>query len=132
VKKPYFASGSRWPYWFYEMLKPMNYWYSIQHMKDRLTKGYSDRDTFSLDWYLSDIISKAVLDVRDKGGYFVVVEDFDYDDEIHEVIWANILTDISDGFALLRDTSFGRTEEQQAAIDWAKELFVEHYEGLWW
>lgn len=77
-----------------EAFRPIN---TVQFWHARATRGWAPSDTWNLHGYLAKVISGSVLHLRDNGN------GWPGDHLVNEGEWAQILTDIADGFAAVLD-----------------------------
>lgn len=105
-----------------------------KHFIQRGRKGYADCDLWSFDSYLSEVISKALLELRDTAhGYPTdLCEKCWGPFEEHNCRgfenWQAILTEISEGFA---QDKFSSDEFDNKKFDRAMELFTKYFHNLW-
>lgn len=93
----------------------------LKHFIQRGKRGYADCDLWSFDTYLSDVISKALLELRDTAySYPSELESFEE--------WQDILTEISEGFAQDKFDYDGFDNEK---FDKAMALFVKYFYSMW-
>jgi len=104
---------------------------AIKYFYQRGRRGYSDRDLWDLSCYLSDMLSRALSDLKkNKHGY---------PPELTEKKWDRILTDMQSGFLAqlaLMDIntvtdSKEYTKELTAKMNKGLKLFAKHYMDLW-
>lgn len=129
---------SRWVKWFFQ----------------RGWRGYSDRDAWSIDWYLNKWMPKAVRSLKDGNGYpgglFEDVYGITWSDdnpwreptteetEKTWAVWQDILERIALGFEagyILEDDpsvwSTPKGEELKAQKKDGLTLFIKYYDCLW-
>lgn len=96
-----FGSGYRlfcsswWKHW----LRPRTYWKPFHYAYQRVIRGWADCDTWSLDTHVAEVLSEAVLHLKENKRGFpsgLVPDDVDHEEGIEK--WKGILRDISDGF----------------------------------
>ena len=136
----------------FDELCPKPWWVKVHHWRDkhglrigmkrqdikmfiqRGKRGYSDSDLWSFDTYLSKVISKATIELKDKarghpGG---LCEECMKPYKEHDCNgfekWQNILTTISEGFAQDR-FDFDNFDEEK--FDDAFDLFKKYFYNLW-
>lgn len=136
---------------FHELC-PNPWWVNVHHFRDRHRlrfkmkyndikwfiqrgrNGYSDYDLWSFDSYLSKVISKALIQLRDKGhgypgelcdGCMKAYEEH----ECHgEEAWSAILTEISEAFAM---DKFDIDNFDEERFNRGMALFVKHFNNMW-
>lgn len=136
----------------FSRINPSPWWIKIHHWRDshrlrvsmkyndikwfiqRGKKGYSDYDLWSFDSYLSNVISKALIELRDlsHGHPADLCDDCMQPGEGHECSgfdnWQKILTEISEGFL---EDKFNYEGFNQEKFDRAMALFVKHFHSMW-
>ena len=109
----------------------LKYWLRMtKHYRQRIAKGYSYRDLWDLDHYLSRVIQSAVIELRDNAhgwpGEPMTFEE-----------WLVILTKISEGFKAHNEmhevppSDTERRESLEAQWQEGSELFIKYYGSLW-
>jgi hypothetical protein len=104
----------------------------------RWRRGYSDRDVWSMDHFLSSVIPPAFRQLRSElhGVPGHIAEKHDSVDEA-AVEWGEILEKIAAGFeawhTLFEECprDWNRRDELQAKFDEGARLFVEHFGAFW-
>ena len=128
---PYFGfiSGYR-PFclpWWKHYAKISTYTNPIKWFVQRGLRGYAERDHWSLDNYLNDVIPGLVRDLKNH------LHSFPMGMSVPE--WEGILEEIASGFEAgnLVDDCFDPKEEKElrAKFDRGMELFVKYYRNLW-
>ena len=101
----------------------------IKYFYQRGRRGYSDRDLWDLSCYLSDMLSRALSDLKkNKHGYPPMLT---------EKKWDRILTDMQSGFLAhlalmdIMTDSKEHTAKLVATMDKGLKLFVKYYMDLW-
>ena len=135
----------------FHKLCPTPWWVKVHHFRDkhrlrigmkyrdardfiqRGKRGYSDSDLWSFDTYLSGVISKGLIHLRDTThGYPTDMCEkccFGEEHECHGFEdWQNILTEISEAFA---QDKFSSKEFDQERFDKAMALFTKHFHNFW-
>lgn len=136
----------------FDELCPNPWWVKVHHFRDRHRlrfkmkyndikwfiqrgrRGYSDQDLWSFDSYLSEVISSALLDLRDKAhGYpgdmcEACMQPYEEHDCNGFEKWQGILTEISEGFAM---DKFAPENWMNDKFDRAMALFVKYFHNLW-
>lgn len=71
----------------------------IKDFVQRGYRGYSDRDVWSMDWYLAHWMPVAIENLRDNSyGNPITMDEWSETEDDHYKIWCAILTAIADGF----------------------------------
>lgn len=99
---------------------------NIRDFIQRGKRGWSETDSWSIDYYLSRVISESVARLRER--------DIGYPSNLEPDEWQEILCAISDGFRLhlkVYDDIKEVTPAEKKKIHTAKRLFVKYFEGLW-
>ena len=110
--------------------KPLIVWIRpariFKHWWQRLTRGFDDSETWSLDQTLATYIVPRMKRFRDVTISFPA----DHDSLEH---WVETLDQIIEGFELIADdpTTFDRTPEQNAKIEQSLDLFRQYFFHLW-
>lgn len=118
-------------------------WLHTKWFCQRGWRGYADRDTWSIDWYLSSWMPEA-LGRLSKHGYPGDMCSHDFSDsgcpheQDHMNEWATIMRKITDGFRAARIQNIYAYRLGQARYDRLEkvreegmDLFVKHYHSLW-
>jgi hypothetical protein len=138
----------------YALLHPWKiseyYWQELIYAWERVTKGYDRRVIWSIDWYLSEMIPKWVMELK-KTSYGIpseMFEDSDWDNDKCEYIpgaedravkkWHDILDQIALGFEChnlinkesLWIQSVGYSE-LNAEFEKGFDLFKKHFGSFW-
>lgn len=99
-----------WPHRAYYQIKEHTYW-KIKDFIQRGRRGYSDRDLWNFDYFLADLISKGINELKkDCFSYPLAFRD--------EVEWANALTTMSYAFQMEKKAIDGEVficEEEEIA-----------------
>lgn len=120
--------------------------YGVKYAWQRLFRGYDDRAWWNMDRYLSDIISKLSHELRTKSHGtpasvyielgFTPSDSGEYTDEetvLAEEKWANILSDIEEGFKeyIEVDNCMLHPNHDLVKFNRAFDLFREYFSALW-
>lgn len=101
----------------------------------RGTRGYADEDLIDLDFYLSNMLEKAIWDFRKNTESFPVTKSVK-----HYQDWLNVLADMHRGFKSARElqergfTSYGNEKKNmRLQKDWDRGsmLFAKYFWHLW-
>lgn len=125
-------------------------YYEVKYFIQRGRRGYSDRDNWSIDYYLSGWMPKALRNMKDDIGTPMTIlsemfpaealttEGFtEVQCEVAHARWNEILEEMAKGFEASRALSdmAWETHEQaallQATIDRGLTLFARHFGSLW-
>lgn len=110
-------------------LKPREWRAFVKTRYQRARRGYSYRDIWNLDWYLSNVIEKSIIDLRNTS--------HTYNDDFTEEGWAEALTKMADAFAAHREYHDLEAGDEEALANIKKRwdegaaLFVKYYGSLW-
>lgn len=119
-------------YYFYrviEHINPKKYYREVKWFIQRGIRGYSDRDTWNLDYFLADVISKSVSQLQKDG--------MGYPRDITEKEWHNILRKISYAFYFynkceeeIEPTQYSEQKRKELLTE-AFNLLNERFGNLW-
>jgi hypothetical protein len=111
---------------------------NVRWASQRVRRGYSDRDTWSLDYFLTTIIPPAVRQLSEEmhGVPSAIVAQHDSIDTAMRA-WREVLSQIADGFEarmkLTEDMFVSESERSELEARWTRGavLFIAHFEALW-
>jgi len=106
-------------------------------IEDRITKGWCDCDTWSVDMWLCDILSQMLP---------LVANQLNIEDEhikntkcIGEKCglnaqqkFANEMMDVGKKFGIHNDDNFPMTDDQTKDVQFAFDWLAENWKGIWW
>jgi hypothetical protein len=95
---------------------------AIRAAFQRARRGYSERDTYGFDHYLSRVISEGVGRLRHRA--------IGHPDELTMDEWDAVLAEIQVGFACASDP-WEMTEADREKFKRGGALFVEYFHHLW-
>ena len=99
----------------------------------RVRRGYSDADLWSLDAYLARILAPALRDLSRKPAYVPLNAEYAFDDAADETYWTQLLNEMADGFEAMNDImTYSDEEEHWEKIDRAYALLAQWHRYLWW
>lgn len=108
----------------------------VLHPWQRVRRGYSYQDLWSLDWYLNSVLAEALPELATKGSYIPLTKDYEVDwKKGKHKHYQRMMMEMAAGFQLARDLNHdGKDpdEEQQQIIDRSWELLREFHGSLWW
>lgn len=104
-----------------------------KYLPQRLRRGFSDKELWSLDYSIVDFITKY-LEPRILG--FKSMKRYGYPAYLNsEQEWMNILNEIHQGFLIIKREGVidpcGLTEEETKQVSRSIELFSKHWVNLW-
>lgn len=124
--------------WWHKVALHMHWWAQkhgirptlrqMEHRRQRVSRGWSDRDTWSLDHHLSTVIRDSVRHLRDNThGYPGTPDVPTFED------WQRILDEIADGMqAHLDIMDILKTEpHEHAALEAKRDLAFDHLKKYW-
>lgn len=109
----------------------------------RAKNGYSNRDTWGFDYYLAEVITKVMRELRQNiqgcPMEFAYPEGFDHEPiDIEEACenWGKVLEQIAEGFEIYTKDEWWHVdnpdkEAEHAKIEEAKQLFIKHFGSFW-
>lgn len=125
-------------------------WEEIEMAWQRAIKGWDDRQTWSVDYYYSKILSELLSKYKEVNNGVpanvimdVCGKDYEFGSESQEQfkkaseLWDSILTEMIDGFAYYYDHKKNYYEHEnydlvEKKIKRSLELFSKYFENLWW
>lgn len=125
--KPEFSKWFYKPRFSFRNIKTARQW--IKWSWQRAFRGYADCDLWSIDFYISEILSNMIKDFRENT--------HGYPNELTPEDWDKILEKIENGFNAskkIQNMEYEGTEEYEALhkiFDEGMDLFKEWYFGLW-
>lgn len=138
---PIFKSPYRFPYNFKnDYLRPKHYWYFLKACWQRITKGVSFEDEFSLDYYIASILLESLPKYKNEGKYgefveFTTTPSFEQDeyeagiddwDMMIDAVWSAIYDIYKDDSELIYDSAANER------LDLALHVLADYFRGLWW
>lgn len=138
-------------YWFYRLWNEWNPKHLLRRAKwfiQRGSRGYSDRDVWSIDWYISSWLPNALRQLRDNNNGIpsVMLDDMTKEPdeaamEKADTKWKEVLTRMIVGFEeyhkdkeCIGEYATYNKERDQNVYDMLHEslaLFNEYFENLW-
>jgi hypothetical protein len=124
--KNHFRKAYNWVYrlWHYRI---SNIPSDVKYFFQRGTRGYSDRDIWSLDWYLARVISETCKKLAHTT--------HGYPPSLTPEEWERILLEISNGFEeylKLQDSdNYDNTEITKEKLNKSLELLQKYFTDLW-
>ena len=123
-----------WYLWIYYRIRrqliDIKYWpKEVKWCWQRITRGWSDRDTWSFDYYLSKVIGEGVKRLSEKSAGWP-----DQNFKTYEEYTA-MLRKMSDGFLnynnKLFDTDESLSDEDIKQLNKSLDLLKKHFQTLW-
>jgi len=120
-------------YFYRKLIRP------IKHFYQKLTQGFSDKDTWSLDYTICKLTLPRLKRFREicndyyPGVPATLAEQFPNDDKVHDE-WINILDKIIYAMEKHIDDEYlwiGNKDERKK-IEEGFKLFHEYFFALWW
>jgi len=109
----------------------------LKHKFQKLTKGYSDEELWSLDYTLANIIYKyldAFIKMH-RHGYPVNLKEGetynDFDEESKSKEWEDKLIRMRDAFYLIKEDKHYENDENVELINEGLRLFSENFLSFW-
>lgn len=134
-------------YFFFHLFEiPGNIYREIKWFIQRGQRGYSDRDIWNLDYYLAELISKSVLNLKNNHqGYpesKIIKTDEDWNEVLDKITYTfSTLKTIGDGdriwtpLSKCSDEKLKRfnpiSKEEHIKINAGWKLFQRHFLNLW-
>lgn len=100
-----FSSGYR-PFcssWWKHQLDWRTWYYPFKYSYQRVTRGWADRDTWSLDYHIAQVLSESIVHLKETThGYPAGLVPEGTTEEEAVAKWNEILTTMCDGFAIVQ------------------------------
>jgi hypothetical protein len=115
-------------YWWNKKSGPRQQYYRMKYFIQRGKRGYSNRDLWGFDNYLSTMLPTALRQLAD------VAHGYPSEDGMTFEKWQEMIRKMADGFeAMSFDVGISQEEyeERKKKFREGMELFIEYYENLW-
>ena len=125
---------------------------TLQHYYQRITKGYSYQDVWSLDYSIANLIVNGMKDLKQynaipmqvypkayfksehyqKGGKKLTNKEQEKYRKIAEKNWNKVLDDIIAGYQAWLDDDWRTKPETGKKLEKAQKLLNKYWGGFWW
>jgi hypothetical protein len=135
---------------FIDELHPRTNINRIKFLFQKITRGYSDRETWDLGWEVANFVSPRIKRLKElNNGIPGTVIDGSHpeglkedSDEYHDYYkkkWDETLDKIAEAMDIIKDDDFydesdvvGYQKKQEAKVKEGLGLFAEYFQSLWW
>lgn len=142
--RPWYRKATDWIYY-----PVTGIWYKVQDFfrmeikffVQRGLRGYSDRDVWSINWFLADILPPMLRQLKDtKHGTPIEFCEFNEDNDVTneetaQSQWESLLTELAEGFELAQkmgeDPEAYQDKKNKKKLSRTFQLFEEHFFNLW-